>query len=512
MSSKDILIFLSDQHAGYCAGYAGDRVVRTPNLDRLAASGTVFDSAYTSCPLCVPARMSLLSGQLPSKTGIFTNDDSLASGQATFLHSLGAAGYETVLCGRMHFVGLDQRHGFTKRIFGDTTSLYPIDRKSTVSDQGIYQKTRADFGCLQVIGGGNSTTLEYDRQVIKAALDYLNQEHERPQCIVVGVYAPHFPYVAPPELYQYYLDKVAYPVALSEGCNYAHPVFSHRLMDTSPETVLKARAAYWGMVEFLDGNIGLVHHAWREYLTRNGREGIFVYLSDHGDQIGERGLYGKKTFFESSARIPMIFSGAGIQAGLRLQSPVSIMDLGPTLCELVNAASLPPEQDGQSLAPQLVRRKEDYERPIWSEHVETGPGGVAVPGRMVRKGQWKYITYADYEADDLLFDLANDPDELKNVAGQYPEKARELRELVCEGWDVAQILKTYAVKGQHIQLQKEWLKHTELDQSEYWTPPLAALACPENFYSSYQSLNELPEPLRNIVVSRQSSNERSESR
>jgi choline-sulfatase len=92
MSSKDILIFLSDQHAGYCAGYAGDRVVRTPNLDRLAASGTVFDSAYTSCPLCVPARMSLLSGQLPSKTGIFTNDDSLASGQATFLHSLGAAG------------------------------------------------------------------------------------------------------------------------------------------------------------------------------------------------------------------------------------------------------------------------------------------------------------------------------------------------------------------------------------------------------------------------------------
>lgn len=482
MREQDILIFLSDQHAGYCSGYAGERVVRTPNLDRIAATGTVFDAAYTSCPLCVPARMSMLAGQLPSKTGIFTNDDSLGPSQATFLHSLGAAGYETVLCGRMHFVGLDQRHGFTKRIFGDITPLYPVDMK-TVNHDGIFKATRADFGCLQIIGGGNSPTLEYDRQVIRTALEYLKQDHQKPQCIVVGVYAPHFPYVAPPELYQYYLDKVEYPVGLIHGCNYAHPVFGHRLMDTSPETVLKARAAYWGMVDFLDGNIGLVYAAWQDYLSRQGREGIFVYLSDHGDQIGERGLYGKKTFFESSAHIPMIFSGTEIKQGTRWSEPVSIMDLGPTLCGLVKATP-PPEQAGISLAPQLLTGCEPAERPIWSEFVETGPGGVKVPGRMVRKGQWKYIAYVGYEADDLLFDLAHDPHELRNMTGEYPEKAQELRELVHEDWDAAQILETFTIRARHFQLQKEWLKHTRLDQSEYWRPPQEALAYPENYYAS----------------------------
>jgi choline-sulfatase len=494
MAKRDILIFLSDQHAGYCAGYAGDPVARTPNLDRIAAAGTVFDAAYTSCPLCVPARMSMLAGQLPSKTGIFTNDGSLPSDQATFLHSLGAEGYETVLCGRMHFVGLDQRHGFTKRIFGDTTPLYPGDR-AAFEATGPYKYTRADFGCLQIIGGGNSPTLEYDRQVIRAALEYLRQDHEKPQCIMVGVYAPHFPYVAPPELYRYYLDKVQYPAALSSGCDYAHPVFSGRLMDTSPETVLRARAAYWGMVEFLDGNIGLVYGAWREYLARTGREGIFGYLSDHGDQLGERGLYGKKTFFESSARIPMLFAGAGIAAGLRLQSPVSIMDLGPTLCSLAGAAP-PPEQDGRSLAPQLVTGKEDPTRPVWSEHVETGPDGRKVPCRMARKGHWKYITYAGYEDHDLLFHLASDPNELANLAGTHPEKAGEMRELALGDWDAERILKAYEIKAQHIQLQKQWLRHTALDQSEHWKPGPEALAYPENYYASPA---ELPEPLRRLL-------------
>lgn len=493
MGKKDILIFLSDQHAGYCSSYAGEPVVRTPNLDRIAATGTVFDTAYTSCPLCVPARMSMLAGQLPSKTGIFTNDDSLASGQATFLHSLGAAGYETVLCGRMHFVGLDQRHGFTKRIFGDTTPLYPVDMK-TYNDAGIYKATRADFGCLRIIGGGNSPTLEYDQQVIGAALDYLRQEHDKPQCIVVGVYAPHFPYVAPPELYRYYLEKVKIPPALSVGCNYAHRVFSGRLMDSSPETVLKARAAYWGMVEFLDGHIGLVYDAWQEYLFRSGREGLFVYLSDHGDQIGERGLYGKKTFFESSAHIPLLFSGAGIKEQIRLKSPVSIMDLGPTLCDLTGAMP-PPEQDGKSLALQLGTGREESGRLVLSEYVENGPDGAKVPCRMVRKEQWKYITYTDYEADDLLFDLTSDPDELVNLAAKCPDKVEELREVALQNWDAAQIIKTYAIKGEHIQLQKKWLQNTELDQSEYWTPPPEVLVYPENYYASpveLQKQNKIP--------------------
>lgn len=483
MPKQDILVFFSDQHTGRCAGFAGDKIARTPNLDRIAANGTVFDAAYTSCPLCVPARMSMLTGQLPSQTGIFNNDQSIPGDQATWLHSLGAAGYETVLCGRMHFNGFDQRHGFTKRIFGETTTLFPGDpAASNVYEP--YHFTRADFGCLQIIGGGNSPTLEYDRQVTGAALEYLHhQVHDKPQCIVVGGYAPHFPYVAPTELYQYYLEKVAYPITLSQGCNYAHPVFNGRLMDTAPETVLKARAAYWGMVEFMDQNIGLVYDAWQAYLRRNGREGIFIYLSDHGDQLGERGLYGKKTFFETSAQIPLIFTGTGIQKGMRVQSPVSIMDLGPTLCGLTNAVP-PPEQAGKNLVPLLETGKQQNGRPVWSEYIETGPDGANVPCRMVRKERWKYITYYDYDADDLLFDVVADPNELENLTAKYPEKAEEMRRLVYQDWDPVQIAMMDAVRTRHLQLQKEWLQNVVLSYDEFWEPTPEALAYPKDYYAS----------------------------
>lgn len=112
----DILIFLSNQHDGRIQAHMGDSTVRTPHLDRLAREGVTFTQAYTPCPLCVPARMSLLTGQLPSHTGVFTNSGSIHPEMPTFLHALELAGYETVLCGRMHFEGEDQRHGFSRRI------------------------------------------------------------------------------------------------------------------------------------------------------------------------------------------------------------------------------------------------------------------------------------------------------------------------------------------------------------------------------------------------------------
>ena len=190
---KDILIFMSDQHAGFLSGYAGDLVIRTPALDQLAHDGTVMENAYTSCPLCVPARMSMLSGQLPSRNGVLDNGGSIPPEQPTFLHALGIAGYETVLCGRMHFDGPDQRHGFSKRIMGELTPVWPGYRKNIMKERQLYAMTFAEPGALKIIGGGNSPVLEYDRAVTKAALEYLSHPHERPQCIVVGTYAPLFP-------------------------------------------------------------------------------------------------------------------------------------------------------------------------------------------------------------------------------------------------------------------------------------------------------------------------------
>jgi choline-sulfatase len=157
-------------------------------MDALAKSGTVFDAAYTSFPLCVPARISFMTGQLSHRNGFIDNGGAIPEDHATFIHAVAAEGYETVLCGRMHFLGADQRHGFTKRIAGDITPLYQgmFDK----GGWGCYHRTNNDQ-YFDVVGGGDSPVLAYDREVIAAAIDYLSKDHKKPQCIVVGTYGPH---------------------------------------------------------------------------------------------------------------------------------------------------------------------------------------------------------------------------------------------------------------------------------------------------------------------------------
>ena len=206
--SRDILFIISDQHSYKLQGYAGNKLVRTPTLDQLAAAGTVMSDCYAACPLCVPSRLSMLAGQFPSELKALTNEASLDSGVATFVHSLNACGYETTLCGRMHFIGPDQRHGFINRLVGDIT---PTAFGSRWKKEGIdalpWNRGRIEHTAIQCIGG-ESTVLEFDRDVTDAAISYLEKDHEDPQFLCVGMYAPHFPYIAPKDLFNYYYHKV----------------------------------------------------------------------------------------------------------------------------------------------------------------------------------------------------------------------------------------------------------------------------------------------------------------
>ena len=195
---KDILLYMSDQHSFGLQGYAGNGIVRTPMLDYLAENGTAMMNASTACPLCVPARAAMISGQLPSNNGVLFNFNAISSDKATFLHSLTVAGYETVLCGRMHFVGPDQRHGYSRRVAGDRT---PVFHNSVPGNPGI--RGFDENSSVYYIGTGDSPVLAYDRYVVDHALEYLAQDHDRPQFLTVGTYGPHFPYVAPKELYDY---------------------------------------------------------------------------------------------------------------------------------------------------------------------------------------------------------------------------------------------------------------------------------------------------------------------
>ncbi len=353
---KEILLYMSDQHSHRLQGWAGDSVVRTPMMDRLAREGTAMTNAMTSCPLCVPARASLISGQLPSNNGVLFNFNAISSDQATFLHSLTASGYETVLCGRMYFVGPDQRHGYARHIAGDRTPVF----------------------------------------------------HNNPP--------------VPPELYDYYLDKVSLEDV--KAPDWEHPALAGKMRETDPEVVRAARAAYYGLTETVDRNMEMVYNAFQDYLRRTGREGIFIYISDHGDMNGNRGYFGKQVFYDPSVHIPFLMAGSGIPAGKRIESPVSLLDVGPTICQLAGAEVLP--GDGKSLAP-LLEGGEDPDRMVVSEQYTYLAAGGSSLGRMVRWKNWKFVTYSGFSGEDLLFDMEKGPGELENVIARHPDTAACLR-------------------------------------------------------------------------------------
>lgn len=480
---KDICMFMSDQHAWQVQHYAGDSVVRTPNLDKIAAAGTVMMNAYTSCPLCVPARMSMLSGQFASRCGVMNNKTALDSNRATFVHCLSASGYETTLCGRMHFVGPDQRHGFSKRIAGDITQVFHNRPSSLAAERGVHNKTpQGGPSSLSIIGGGNSPTLEYDRYVVDHALEYFAGSYEAPQFFCVGTYGPHHPYVAPPELYQYYYDKVDIP---DETFDYPPhtAVFSSVLKDTDPEVVRAVRAAYYGMVEFEDEQVGKVYNAFQEYLKKNNREGIFVYISDHGEHAGYRGYYGKSTFYESSVHIPMIFAGDDVVPRQVLHGAVSLMDVGPTLCEVAGAI-LPPEADGISLLSQLKGGEEDVDRMVVSE-VDSGfsSSSQMIYGKMCKWKNFKLIHYLNYDQEDALYDTDTDPLESTNMIAHYPEIAEKMRKAMDELCDVS--IKEIQEDARKKKMSLKILSKCNFDlEEERWHAPESARYYPETMVSS----------------------------
>ena len=470
----DILLYMSDQHSYRLQGYAGDAVVRTPNLDRIAAAGTAMANAMTACPLCVPARAAMISGQLPSNNGVLFNFGSLPSDQATFLHYLNAAGYDTVLCGRMHFVGPDQRHGYSQRIAGDRTPVFhngvPAPRRidGTPSRVTGYDEN----GAVRYIGAGDSPVLAYDRYVVERALTYLAADHDRPQFITVGTYGPHFPYVAPPELYDYYYDKVSLDDVDDTFAGGA--ALAGKMQEADPQVARAARAAYYGMVELQDRHIGAVYDAFQAYLRRTGREGVFIYVSDHGDMNATHGYYGKQVFYDPAVHIPFLVQGAGVAAGRVVESPVSLLDVGPTVCALAGVAM--PARDGKNLAPQLAEGAQDPDRMVVSELYTYLTDGRTSLGRMVKWRNWKYFVYSGLEGDEHLYDLAADPAEEHNLAAERPDLAARLRAALqgLRSYDEVMVHENWAME------QLKVLRRCDFDsETERWhCPPLPELENP----------------------------------
>jgi len=486
---KDILIFISDQHSGATMGFAGADV-DTPNMDALRTEGTNFSNAYTPCPLCVPARMSFMSGQDASHTGVFTNADTLPDVTPTFLHSMVEAGYETVLIGRMHFVGADQRHGFTKRLaldFTPTTWTRPAELMR--SFRGEYA-IPVWFGAVRHMGAGESCVTFYDRMVTEAALDYLSQPHEKPQCIVVGTYGPHFPYVACEELYRKYKNRLRLPKDFHLWPEEFTGFIDYRNLQLSEEEALQAMAAYYALVEIADGQVGQVRKAFEEMSEKAGREHVFFYTSDHGDMNGSKGVYGKFVMFDGSTRIPMLAAGTGIPAGREVTDNVSLLDIAPTVCQMGGAEQFP-EFDGKSLCgffeeeyipcDDRIVISEIYDKYIDPQfrRMPMGPEPMKTSepeyGVMVRQGRYKFIKYytRSGRTTRALYDMQADPLELEDLVEKLPQVAAPLEAVADRREDLPGLIRQQNTRARNARLFQAYEKAVDFGHGEMWTgnPP-----------------------------------------
>ncbi len=421
--------------------------LHAPHLKALAARSARFSNAYTTSPLCLPARASLAAGQMPSRTRVYDNAAEFAAAIPTFAHHLRRAGYDTCLSGKMHFVGPDQLHGFEERL---TTDIYPADFGWTPD----YRKPgeRMDWwyhNLGSVTGAGVAETtnqLEYDDEVAFCAnrrLYQLARENDdtgrRPWCLMVSFTHPHDPYVARRRFWELY-----------EGCAYLEPEVgaipfaaqdphSQRLMqacdyarfDVTDDDVRRSRRAYFANVSYLDEKVGeLVDVLTR---TRMLEDTVVVFCADHGDMLGERGLWFKMNFFEGSARVPLMVAGPGIPAGEH-RAPVSLLDLTPTLCDLAGVAmeEIAAWTDGESLLPVIDGAARST--PVLMEYAAEGSYAPLVA---IRESDWKYVRCA--LDPDQLFNLAKDPQELDNLAGD-PARAATLskyRAMADASWNLA---------------------------------------------------------------------------
>jgi len=474
----NLLVLISDQHSPHVMGCAKDDVVRTPHLDRLAEEGVRFDSCYCPAPLCVPSRMSFLTGRFPSDNRVWTNHCVLNSNIPTFAHSLAANGMETLLCGRMHFRGPDQRHGFTKRMVGEVGGSFPGGPGVNLGSIPV-ASTGQCRAAVETSGPGKTSYQAFDEDVASACCDFLSKR--RPEdpafAMVVGFVLPHCPYVCPKPLFEEYMDKVTLPDSGTGRPIQEHPAITdwrrrREILDLPLETVRRARAGYYGLVTHLDGLLGRILATLRE--AGLDERTVVMYMSDHGEMAGEHAMWWKSNFYEASAKVPLIARGRGVHArGATIHRVVSLLDVAPTLLDLTGTAPLPFFR-GQSLRGFLETGRNDL--PGWAdlafcEHASPSSRGDPV-SRMVRKGPWKLNHYHGY-GNPQLFHLERDPGELEDL-GRDPDLSKvheELLGLLFHGWTPSQISEAVKRVEDDRETLVSWGKTVQPADPDHWIPP-----------------------------------------
>ncbi|MBN1670050.1 MAG: sulfatase-like hydrolase/transferase [Kiritimatiellae bacterium] len=468
----NVLVIMSDQHNPHVMGCAGHPLVRTPALDRLAEHGVRFADVACSGPICVPARAGFMTGRLPSDIRVWSLGCVLPSDIPTFAHAFNLAGYESILCGRMHFLGPDQFHGFQHRLLGEVETGF-------VSDEDRRHKTYAQTASAvkNVVGPGDSGYQAYDREAVKTCCNWLREQagktRERPFMMVTGLVSPHNPLRCEADLFESYLPQVELPQVPEAYLSGLHPAIrawrERREVDsiTADET-RRALAAYLGLVTFTDRLVGRIVNTLAE--TGLLEHTIVVYTTDHGDMAGEHGMWWKSNFYQGSIGVPLIIAWpTRFRQGATVNAVASLCDVGPTLLDVCGAPPLPGAW-GRSLRGFL---ETDGKISDWRNEAVAEYSGLLGerPAYMLRSGPWKLNTYLGYD-EPQLFNLQEDPDEFHDRAAD-PACARikaELIQRVKDEWDGKGVERLIKLRWKmHEMLQA--LEHKPLNAIPKWRPP-----------------------------------------
>jgi choline-sulfatase len=436
---QNLLINMSDEHSPKALGCHGHPIVKTPNLDALAARGTRFSAAYCASPVCIPARASFAVGKYIHEIGYWDNADAYDGRVPSWHHKLRERGHETVSIGKLHFREPGEDHGFSEEIIpmhiiegkGDLMGLV---RSELPVRKGAYKMAR-------YAGPGESQYTFYDREIAARAQVWLREAGKRsggkPWVLFVSFVCPHFPLTAPPEHYfRYYDQDLPLPKLYDKAERPTHPYLRDYASSFNyddyfdRETVKKAMAGYYGLCSFLDENVGKVLTALQD--AGLGDSTRVVYTSDHGDNLGARGLWGKSTMFEETAGVPLIVAGAGVPRGHVVDTPASHVDVYPFILDAVgrDEAALRDGFPGTSLFDLAAGAKPDR-----NVLVEYHGMGSTTGAFMIRHGRYKYVHYIGYPAQ--LFDLETDPQELTDLApnpsyANVLDECRQRLERICD--------------------------------------------------------------------------------
>ena len=430
MKATNTIFILSDEHNRDFLGCVGNSFVKTPHLDRLAVEGARFANAYTNSPVCVSARASLATGRYPHQIKAWDSTMPYDGSVKGWASRLVTQGHEVTSIGKLHYRNTFDPNGFSEEIIpmhvhNGTGWLSSLLRDPPVKIEGANDMA-------ETIGAGETRYTVYDRTITDMACDWIDsaagQRHDKPWVLYVGLVAPHFPLVAPQEFFDLYSDiEIPPPRQYESDERPQHPVIDAMRFWSNyddyfdPEKVQIARWAYCGLCSFLDHNIGKILGAVEASgLTDNTR---IIYTSDHGDNLGNRGLWGKSVMYDDAVAVPLIINGPEIPRGVTLQTPVSLVDIHPTLTEFAGEVTHPDDSDLPGTGLSRYLSVTDTEREVFSEYHDWS----SITGMfMLRRGNWKLVVYPGHPCQ--LFDLEQDPDECCDL-GSDPAYASVIEDL-----------------------------------------------------------------------------------